>query len=411
MAESYHSSSVGSFYRQDEESDNCVSDIEDSESDSISVNSGHNSDSDYSENEVDQGVSASIASFGETETIKKKNGKYMATKESVTGIIQQAHINTGHGGEKKTYKEVCEHYGNIPRSIVPLYIVHCEHCVEKRHRKETAAGVVVRPLSVRDLSERGQVDLVDMQTMKDGSYRFILHYMEYLTKFHVIRPLKSKTAAEVANELLFIFLDIGAPHILQSDNGREFTAEVIQELASLWPELILVNGRPRHPQSQGSIERGNGDMKLKLMAWIKDNNCAKWSYGVRFVQWAINSSYHEAIKMTPSQALTTEELERLIEVPLTGDSARDDLISVDPECEREPHPVADSQQQPAMEQENISIKVLHPAKQARKEAEYGLQKQAQRMLARSTRSMRAVEVGDNVSVPVSQFNRSKGEPP
>ncbi|XP_066984700.1 KRAB-A domain-containing protein 2-like [Macrobrachium rosenbergii] len=351
----------------------------------------------------------------------------MATKESVTGIIQQAHINTGHGGEKKTYKEVCEQYGNIPRSIVSLYIVHCERCVEKRRRKETAAGVVVRPLSVRDLNERGQVDLVDMQTMKDGSYRFILHYMEYLTKFDVIRPLKSKTAAEVANELLFIFLDIGAPHILQSDNGREFTAEVIQELASLWPELILVNGRPRHPQSQGSIKRGNEDMKLKLMAWIRDNNCAKWSYGVRFVQWAMNSSYHEAIKMTPYQALTgnkprcglksnlpdafiskiwsgieeEEELERLTEVPLTGDSARDDLISVDPECEREPHPVADSQQQPAMEQENISTEVLHAAKQARKEAEYGLQKQAQRMLARSTRSMRAVDVGDNVCTGVS----------
>ncbi|XP_066953249.1 uncharacterized protein [Macrobrachium rosenbergii] len=149
----------------------------------------------------------------------------------------------------------------------------------------------------------------------------------------------------------------------------------------------------------------------------------------------MNSSYHEAIKMTPYQALTgnkprcglksnlpdafiskissgiaEEELERLIEVPLTGDSAQDDLISVDPECEREPHPVADSQQQPAMEQENISTEVLHPAKQARKEAEYGLQKKAQRMLARSTRSMRAVDVGDNVSVPVSQFDRKKETP-
>ncbi|XP_068209138.1 uncharacterized protein [Palaemon carinicauda] len=260
--------------------------------------------------------------------------------------------------------------------------------------------------------------------------------MEYLTKFHVIRPLKSKTAAEVTNEFLFIFMDIGAPHILQSDNGREFTAEVIQELATLWPEFILVNGRPRPPQSQGSIERGNGDMKFNLMAWIRDNNCAKLSFGVRFVKWAMNSSYHESIKMTPYQALTgnkprcglksnlldafiskilsgiqEEEVERLIEVPLTGDSARDDLISVDPECEHEPHPLADSHQQPAMEQENISTEVLHPAKQARKEAEYGLQKQDQRMLARSTRSMRAFDVGDNVSLPVSQFDHSKGDTP
>ena len=75
-----------------------------------------------------------------------------------------------------------------------------------------------------------------------------------------------------------IFLDIGAPHILQSDNGCEFTAEVIQELAllaSLWPDLVLVNRRPWHPQSQRSTERGNGDMKLNLMTWIRDNNCVK----------------------------------------------------------------------------------------------------------------------------------------
>ena len=47
--------------------------------------------------------------------------------------------------------------------------------------------------------------------------------------------------------LLDIFLTFGAPATLQSDNGREF----ITELTTLWPELKLVTGRPRHPQSQG----------------------------------------------------------------------------------------------------------------------------------------------------------------
>ena len=143
-----------------------------------------------------------------------------------------------------------------------------------------------------------------MQTNKDGNYRFILHYIEYLTKFHVIRPLQRKTATEVANQLLLIFLDFGAPHILQSDNGREFTGQVIHELSTLWPELILVNGRPRHPQSQGSVERSNGDMKNQLMAWMRDNNTSKWSYGIRFVQWSMNTSFHETIGMEPYKALT-----------------------------------------------------------------------------------------------------------
>jgi hypothetical protein len=45
--------------------------------------------------------------------------------------------------------------------------------------------------------------------------------------------------------------------IFQSDNGREFTANIIKELKDMWPDCTLVHGKPRHPQSQGSVERGN----------------------------------------------------------------------------------------------------------------------------------------------------------
>ena len=74
-------------------------------------------------------------------------------------------------------------------------------------------------------------------------------------------PLKTKTAAEVAWHLLEIFLTFGAPAILQSDNGKEFVASIITELKQLWPDLKIVHGRPRHPQSQGSVERSNGEVK------------------------------------------------------------------------------------------------------------------------------------------------------
>ena len=71
-----------------------------------------------------------------------------------------------------------------------------------------------------------QVDLIDMQSQQDGEYRFILNYQDHLTKFVCLRPLKTKTAEEVAYHLVDIFCDKGAPHILQSDNGREFCNKV-----------------------------------------------------------------------------------------------------------------------------------------------------------------------------------------
>lgn len=72
-----------------------------------------------------------------------------------------------------------------------------------------------------------QIDLIDLQTMPDGQNKFILHYQDHLTKFDLLRSITSKRAEEVAHHLLQIFVDFGALIILQPDNGREFTAEII----------------------------------------------------------------------------------------------------------------------------------------------------------------------------------------
>ena len=85
-----------------------------------------------------------------------------------------------------------------------------------------------------------------MQTLPDKDYKYILTYVNHFTKFCVLTPVKSKRAEEVAEALLPIFLTFGAPVILQSDNGREFVNAVISELSTLWPDLQLVTGRPRH---------------------------------------------------------------------------------------------------------------------------------------------------------------------
>ena len=110
-----------------------------------------------------------------------------------------------------------------------------------------------------------------MQSMPHSQNKMILVYQDHLTKFCVHRPLTTKRAAEVASQLIDIFLLFGAPAILQCDNGSEFTASVITDLKLVWPKLALFHGKPRHPQSQGSVERANGDIKDMLVAWLADN--------------------------------------------------------------------------------------------------------------------------------------------
>jgi len=93
-----------------------------------------------------------------------------------------------------------------------------------------------------------------------------------------------QTAEEVAYQLMDIFCMFGAPFILQSDNGREFANKIIQKLADMCPGMKLVHGKPRHSQSQGSVERSNQDVRDMLIAWMSDNNTKTWSEGLRFIQ-------------------------------------------------------------------------------------------------------------------------------
>lgn len=71
-------------------------------------------------------------------------------------------------------------------------------CTEKT-KETTQTGSTVRPLVTQDLNERAQVDLIDFQSLSDDSYRCIMRYKEHLTKFSLLRPLKSKGKIIIGN--------------------------------------------------------------------------------------------------------------------------------------------------------------------------------------------------------------------
>jgi len=139
--------------------------------------------------------------------------------------------------------ELKKKYCNVTGQVIDLYLALCEQCQLKK--KTPKWGLVVRPILSRYMNSWCQVDLTDMQSEPDGYYRFIMNYQDHLTKFTILRPLKSKTDEEVAYQLMGIFCMFGAPFILQSDNGHEFANKIIQNLADMWSGMKLVHGKPK----------------------------------------------------------------------------------------------------------------------------------------------------------------------
>lgn len=227
--------------------------------------------------------------------------KYYCYLEETYDIIHETHISIGHGGRNRMMKELKPKYKNITKEFVALYLSLCEPCQKKLSvpKKE----LVVKPIKSSEFNFRCQVDLIDMQTQADNDFKFIMIYQDYLTKFVILRSLKTKRAQEVAYHLLDIFTIFGAPCILHSDNGREFVNKVIIELCQMWEEFKIVHGKPRHSQSQGSVERANQDIEKMVFTWLETNDTTKWSEGLRFVQFMKNRAYHSGIDRSPYEAM------------------------------------------------------------------------------------------------------------
>ncbi|XP_050295125.1 KRAB-A domain-containing protein 2-like [Anthonomus grandis grandis] len=213
---------------------------------------------------------------GETCVIKKVSNQgdpviYIISEEDIYKRLKDIHVNCGHGSRDKMINLIQQNC-SIPKPCIEMFLKACE---------------------------TGEAN--SNSFFYDS--RTILNFQDHATKYICIRPLRSKHATEVAQELIKIFLQFGAPSILQCDNGREFACKIIEELKLLWPQLHILHGRPRHPQSQGSVERANQDVENMIRVWLRDNNTTAWSAGCYFVQWQKNNSLHRVIGRTPFKAV------------------------------------------------------------------------------------------------------------
>ncbi len=170
------------------------------------------------------------------------------------------------------------------------------------------------------------MDLVDLQSMPDGIFKYLLNYIDQGVKLIWSVQLVAKPASCIELALYEIFCTIGAPTILQTDNGKEFLgaettnrqhhcdeevvdkkseispallSEVVTEMQNLWSKCVMAMGTPHHSESTGGVKRVNRTVQQKIHAWMKKNNSTRWSISCKTVQWQVNTQYHATGKNVP----------------------------------------------------------------------------------------------------------------
>jgi transposase InsO family protein len=226
----------------------------------------------------------------------KKNGTRIAMIENYYEILKEAHLKTGHGGRDKMRHETAQHYYWIPSKVIDAFLPTCVSC---QVRKPLKLHVVPTAIIFLGFMTRLQMDLIDMRTRPDGEFKWILHCRDHFTKYSWGYAMPSKEAHHVAENLLLFFYQFGPCKILQSDNGKEFTAQIIKDLKKMWPGLIILNGLPRHPQTQGLVERGNSTLCDILGKLMHDRNTNHWTSCLLPAIYSMNTSLAQGIRHTP----------------------------------------------------------------------------------------------------------------
>lgn len=169
----------------------------------------------------------------------RESKKILIQTEEYYDVLTKAHNESIHGGINVMLKDLRDRYYNINQEVVTKFVQLCDVCEMKRNKQH--CHEVVKPILTQEFNGRCQVDLIDFQSRPDGEYKFVLVYQDHLTKYVVLRALKTKTMESIVDQLFPIFIDFGAPLILHTDNGREFTNKVtfLKKLLFFFFTIIL----------------------------------------------------------------------------------------------------------------------------------------------------------------------------
>ncbi|KAK3887676.1 hypothetical protein Pcinc_008226 [Petrolisthes cinctipes] len=140
------------------------------------------------------------------------------------------------------------------------------------------------------MSPRGRVKLVPLQTLpiitepfsrvaidlvgplsppSSEGHRYILTLIDFATGFPEAIPLKSIDTISVAEALITIFSRVGIPREILSDQGTQFTPQLMQEIHKLLGVKPMFT-TPYHPRSNGRIERLHSTLKAGLRKLCSD---------------------------------------------------------------------------------------------------------------------------------------------
>ena len=209
---------------------------------------------------------------------------------------------SNHQGVDRTCSRIQRNYHwNSLRKDTNDYVLSCIHCQKyKTNVSPYFTNFVGKMKIIADSpNEILFVDIAYLPRSQEG-YLYILVIVDSFSRFLEAIPLRTMTAQEIVKSITSYCCIHGFPNQMFSDAAGDFKKAMMDTCSHLLKVNHIVSIPWRH-QSNVS-ERYIQQIKTGIRLMVKEEQIGYWPRYIRFVIYALNTSYCKSLNTTPFEA-------------------------------------------------------------------------------------------------------------
>ena len=218
----------------------------------------------------------------------------------------------GHLGKNKTTDRVLQRfYWPTLRKDVADFCKRCETCQKTSWVKPQHAPMIPLPF-VDEPFQRIAMDIVGPLPRSSACNRYVLVVCDYAKRYPEAMPMQAVDAEAVAEELVKMFSRVGSPQEILTDQGSNFTSQLLAELYRLL-HIRPIRTSPYHPQTDGLVERFNQTLKSMLRK-VATQEGEAWDKLIPYVLFAYREVPQSSTRFSPFELLYGREVRGPLDV-------------------------------------------------------------------------------------------------
>ena len=208
----------------------------------------------------------------------------------------------GHLGAEKTRQHILRRF--YWPTIFQDVDEYCRCCVkfQKTNNYKVPPAVLIPLPVITEPFQRIAMDIVGPLPKSRIGSRFILVICDYATtRYPEAIPLQSIDVVHIAEEHIKVFARLGIPEEILSDQGSNFTSQLLAELHHLL-YAHPIRTSPYHPQTDELVERFNQTLKSMLRKATTEEG-KDWDKLVPYLLFAYQEAAQASTGFSPFELL------------------------------------------------------------------------------------------------------------